>query len=116
MCTPRTAGQAAPHDDERETVTETSTGQAAETQASSTPTVALVGTLDTKGAEYQWMAEQLAALGVAVVTVDAGIRDPHGYTGAVAFPQTAVAEAADTTTEALRAGDDRGAAVASMGE
>lgn len=79
-------------------------------------TVALVGTLDTKGAEYQWMADQLETLGVAVVAVDAGIREPHGYTGAVAFPQTAVAEAAGTTTDALRDGDDRGAAVTSMGE
>ncbi|WP_235500871.1 Tm-1-like ATP-binding domain-containing protein [Agreia sp. Leaf244] len=97
-------------------MTDTSTGQAAETRASAVPTVALVGTLDTKGAEYQWMSEQLVALGVAVVAVDAGIRDPHGYTGAVAFPQTAVAEAAGTTIDALRDGDDRGAAVARMGE
>jgi uncharacterized protein (UPF0261 family) len=91
-------------------VTETSTAQ----QASAT--VALVGTLDTKGAEYQWVAEQLEVLGVSIVTVDAGIRDPHGYTGAVAFPQAAVAEAAGTTIDALRDGDDRGAAVARMGE
>jgi len=82
----------------------------------SRPTVALVGTLDTKGAEYQWMAEQLETLGVAVVAVDAGIREPHGFTGAVAFAQTAVAEEAGTTIDALRDGDDRGAAVTRMGE
>ena len=96
---------------------EAAEAQSAEAQSTeSRPTVALVGTLDTKGAEYQWMSEQLAALGVAVVAVDAGIRDPHGYTGAVAFPQTAVAEAAGTTIDALRDGDDRGAAVTRMGE
>jgi uncharacterized protein (UPF0261 family) len=106
-------------------VSESSPAQASKAQSefeheaqstASRPTVALVGTLDTKGAEYQWMFEQLVALGVAVVTVDAGIREPHGYTGAVGFPQTAVADAAGTTIDALRDGDDRGAAVTSMGE
>ncbi|MDN4639982.1 Tm-1-like ATP-binding domain-containing protein [Agreia sp. PsM10] len=106
-------------------MSESSPAQASETQpqseheaqsTASRPTVALVGTLDTKGAEYQWMAEQLEALGIDVVAVDAGIRDPHGFAGAVAFPQAAVAEAAGTTIDALRDGDDRGAAVTRMGE
>jgi hypothetical protein len=34
--------------------------------------VALVGTLDTKGAEYTWLAERLAELGTQCLLVDAG--------------------------------------------
>ncbi|MDQ7910357.1 Tm-1-like ATP-binding domain-containing protein [Phytohabitans sp. ZYX-F-186] len=82
----------------------------------SRPAVALVGTLDTKGAEYQWVAGRLDDLGVDPVVVDAGIRPPAGFTGAVAVGQDAVARAAGTTVQALRDGDDRGAAVTAMGE
>ncbi|MFD5314961.1 Tm-1-like ATP-binding domain-containing protein, partial [Streptomyces ardesiacus] len=35
-------------------------------------TVVLLGTLDTKGAEYAWLAERLRGHGVDVVTVDVG--------------------------------------------
>ncbi len=80
------------------------------------PTVALIGTLDTKGAEYQWMAERLSDLGVTVVVIDAGIRPPHGFTGDIEFDQASVAEAAGTTIGALSGGNDRGVAVTSMGE
>ena len=80
------------------------------------PTVVLVGTLDTKGAEYQWMADRLAENGVAVVTVDAGIREPHGFTGPIEFDQDTVSAAAETSVAALREANDRGAAVTAMGE
>ena len=84
--------------------------------ALNTPTVALVGTLDTKGAEYQWMSDQLAAQGVNVVVIDAGIREPHGFSGTLGYDQDAVARAAGTTTQELRDGNDRGVAVTAMGE
>ncbi len=84
--------------------------------ADSTATVALVGTLDTKGAEYQWMADQLADLGVRVIVVDAGIREPHGFAGDVAYDQQAVSAAAGTTPQTLQDGNDRGVAVTAMGE
>ncbi|MCU1421209.1 MAG: hypothetical protein JWN36_860 [Microbacteriaceae bacterium] len=84
--------------------------------AQDTPTVVLVGTLDTKGAEYRLMAERLAEHGVAVVTLDAGIREPHGFAGAIEFDQHAVSAAAGTTVAALREANDRGAAVTAMGE
>ena len=35
--------------------------------------VALVGTLDTKGAEYTWLAERLVELGTQCLLVDAGV-------------------------------------------
>ena len=79
-------------------------------------TVALIGTLDTKGAEYQWMAEQLQARGVSVRVIDAGIQSPHGFTGELEFTQDDVAQAAGTSIQALRSGNDRGVAVTAMGE
>jgi uncharacterized protein (UPF0261 family) len=81
-----------------------------------TPRVALVGTLDTKGAEYRWMADRLSELGVDVVVVDTGVRPSTTFTDGVSAPQDRVAEAAGTTIDALRDGDDRGAAVTAMGE
>jgi uncharacterized protein (UPF0261 family) len=79
------------------------------------PTVALVGTLDTKGAEYDWIAEQLEALGMRVHVVDAGVREPHGFEHPIDTTQDAVADAAGTTIAALRDGGDRGAAVTAAG-
>lgn len=79
-------------------------------------TVALVGTLDTKGAEYQWMADQLEAHGVSVLVVDVGIQSPHGFTERVDSSHDDVAAAAGTSIEALRTGNDRGVAVTAMGE
>ena len=79
-------------------------------------TVALVGTLDTKGAEYQWMADQLEAHGVSVIVVDVGIQNPHGFTGNPDSSQDDVAAAAGTSIDALRTGNDRGVAVTAMGE
>ncbi len=84
--------------------------------AQTPPTVALIGTLDTKGAEYQWMADRLAEQGVAVVIVDTGIRPPHGFTGPIEFPHTSVAEAAGSSINTLSEGNDRGVAVSTMGE
>ncbi|WP_238005434.1 Tm-1-like ATP-binding domain-containing protein [Dactylosporangium sp. AC04546] len=79
------------------------------------PTVALVGTLDTKGTEYRWVADQLEAHGVAVLVLDAGIHPPAGFTGPT-IGQDDVAAAAGTSVETLRDGNDRGVAVTAMGE
>ena len=80
------------------------------------PTVALVGTLDTKGAEYQWMADRLLELGTEVIVIDAGIRPPHGFVGAVEFDNQTVAAEGGASLDALIAANDRGAAVTRMGE
>lgn len=76
------------------------------------PTVVLIGTLDTKGSEYAFLRDRLAAAGVGVVMVD---------TGVLGLPQTAadvtadeVARAAGADLASLRAGNDRGAAVTAM--
>jgi uncharacterized protein (UPF0261 family) len=87
-----------------------------ETGGTGRPTVALVGTLDTKGVEYAWIAERLGELGAEVVVVDAGTREPHGYPAAVDYSNREVAAAAGTDLETLLAAEDRGAAVSAMGE
>jgi uncharacterized protein (UPF0261 family) len=78
--------------------------------------VALVGTLDTKGAEYQWVADRLHEHGVDVVVVDTGVRIGGSFTSPVTVTAEDVAAAAGVAIERLRASNDRGAAVAAMGE
>ncbi len=79
-------------------------------------TVALVGTLDTKGAEYQWVADRLHEHGVDVVVVDTGVGTGGAFTSPVTVTAEDVAGAAGVSIEHLRAGNDRGAAVTAMGE
>src|SRR5579875_1895336 len=65
--------------------------------------VALVGTLDTKGADFAFLAGRLRAAGADVVIVDAGTGEPDGLTPDI-----------DGETVA-RAAADRGRAVTEMG-
>jgi uncharacterized protein (UPF0261 family) len=76
-------------------------------------TVALVGTLDTKGPDYAFLAGRLRASGAGVIVVDAGTGTPAGITPDITAGQ--VAAAAGTTIEALRSAGDRGAAVTALG-
>jgi uncharacterized protein (UPF0261 family) len=76
-------------------------------------TVALVGTLDTKGPDYAFLAERLRACGAGVIVVDTGTGTPAGISPDI--PADQVAAAAGTTIEALRSAGDRGAAVTAMG-
>jgi uncharacterized protein (UPF0261 family) len=75
--------------------------------------VALVGTLDTKGADFAFLAGRLRAAGAEVIVVDAGIGEPDGLTPDI--DGDAVAAAAGTTRAGLRAAGDRGRAVTEMG-
>ncbi|MFJ7256690.1 Tm-1-like ATP-binding domain-containing protein [Streptomyces sp. NPDC098085] len=79
-------------------------------------TVVLVGTLDTKGAEYAWLSARLRESGCDVVLVDAGVMPPPAGTPAGDVDAAAVAARAGHDLEALRAAGDRGAAVAAMAE
>ena len=76
-------------------------------------TVALVGTLDTKGPDYAFLAGRLRASGAGVIVVNAGTGTPAGITPDI--PAEQVAAAAGTTIEALRSAADRGAAVTALG-
>ncbi|MDQ3493700.1 MAG: Tm-1-like ATP-binding domain-containing protein, partial [Chloroflexota bacterium] len=77
-------------------------------------TVVLLGTLDTKGAEYAWLRERIEAAGCEVVLVDAGVLNEPRTTPDVTREE--VAGLAGTTIAELVAAGDRGAAVATMGE
>jgi uncharacterized protein (UPF0261 family) len=76
------------------------------------PTVVLLGTLDTKGVEYEFLRERLQEEGVEVVLVDAGVFEPLARPD-VAHDEVAAAAGADVA--ALREAGDRGAAVEAMG-
>jgi len=80
------------------------------------PLVALVGTLDTKGREYQWVSDRLANNGARVLVIDAGIAEPAGFERTIDYTQHVVAERAGSTIEALRRRNDRGFAIATMAE
>jgi uncharacterized protein (UPF0261 family) len=65
-------------------------------------TVVLLGTLDTKGAEYAWLRDRLVGHGVDVLVVDAGVNEAPGA-------DVRVRDDADVTW------GDRGAAVEALG-
>jgi len=76
-------------------------------------TVVLLGTLDTKGHEYEYLRDRLRAQGVDAVLLDAGVFEP--LVGAD-VGQDEVAAAAGADLAALREEGDRGAAVDAMGQ
>lgn len=75
------------------------------------PTVVLLGTLDTKGQEYGFLADLLRSHGVATLIVDAGVR---GSAYLADIGPDLVAEAAGARRAELASAGDRGAAVATM--
>jgi uncharacterized protein (UPF0261 family) len=74
-------------------------------------TVVLLGTLDTKGAEYGYLHDRLREQGVDVLLVDAGVFEPQLDPD---VGQEEVAAAAGADLAALRDAGDRGAAVEAM--
>ena len=70
-------------------------------------TVLLIGTLDTKGAEYAYLRERLRMHGVDAILADAGVNEPVGVE-----PDMHVGG----DPAALAAAGDRGAAVTAMAE
>ncbi len=75
-------------------------------------TVLLVGTLDTKGAEYAYLRERLRLHGVDAILADAGVNEPVGAEPDVSRHQVAAETGADP--DALAQAGDRGAAVTAM--
>jgi uncharacterized protein (UPF0261 family) len=77
------------------------------------PGIALIGTLDTKGAEIAYVRDRLRALGARPVVVDSGILgEPDGCAADV--PRDEVARAGGHGLEVVRAAGSRGAAVQLM--
>src|SRR6185437_11211232 len=75
-------------------------------------TVVLLGTLDTKGKELDYLRARLQEQGVDVVLVDAGVFEPLAEAD---VGQGEVARAAGADVAELAASGDRGAAVDTMG-
>ena len=75
----------------------------------STPTVVLVGTLDTKGEEYAYLRTRLEQAGVAVLVVDVGTQGPPRTEPDL--PREALAAAGGFELSSLT---ERGAAVQAM--
>jgi uncharacterized protein (UPF0261 family) len=75
-------------------------------------TVVLLGTLDTKGREYDFVRQRLRAAGCDVVLIDAGTGGPSQTEPDVSA--AAVARAAGAELAELTRAGDRGAAVAAM--
>jgi uncharacterized protein (UPF0261 family) len=75
-------------------------------------TVLLVGTLDTKGAEYGYLRERLQLHGVDTILADAGVDEPRGAEPDISRAEVAAETGADPA--ALLAAKDRGAAVTAM--
>jgi uncharacterized protein (UPF0261 family) len=76
--------------------------------------VALIGTLDTKGDEIAYVRDRLAALRVGAVVIDSGILGEATIPADIT--RRAVARAAGHALEDVRAAGSRGAAVALMRE
>ncbi len=77
-------------------------------------TVVLVGTLDTKGAENDFVRERLRAAGVEVLVVDAGVLEAPAFTPDITRQEVAAAAGADFGS--LVAARDRGAAITVMAQ
>lgn len=75
-------------------------------------TVALLGTLDTKGEEYSWLKERLQRLGVAVLAIDAG---SFSTSPMADVPSDEVIAAAGADAAGLRERRDRGEMMTVMG-
>ena len=77
-------------------------------------TVGIVGTLDTKGMEFQFIKERIEASGASTCVVNTGILGEPYFEPDVSAGE--VAEAGGTSLQALQDGGDRGVAVAAMAE
>jgi uncharacterized protein (UPF0261 family) len=77
-------------------------------------TVVLVGTLDTKGAEYQYLRDRLKLSGVKTLLVDVGTLEPP--TAEPDVSRYEVGAAAGVDVDALTAARDRGQAVSVMAD
>jgi uncharacterized protein (UPF0261 family) len=78
------------------------------------PTVLLIGTLDTKGDEYAFLRDRLTDAGVDVLLADVGTLEPARATPDITREEVAAGTGADLS--ALADARDRGAAVTAMAD
>lgn len=75
--------------------------------------ILIVGALDTKGAEFAYLRDQIAGLGADTLVMDIGVVGEPPFAPGIASAEVARAAGADLGQ--LRADHDRGAAMAAMG-
>src|SRR5690242_10762498 len=78
------------------------------------PTIALLGTMDTKGVEHAFVAEQIRARGHCTLLIDVGTAAPPQIQPDLSREE--VAKVAGVDLAALIARHDRGEAVAAMSQ
>ena len=77
-------------------------------------TISMIGTLDTKGAEYSFLKKHIEKTGFRSLTLDTGILDKPFFTPDITRDD--IAEAAGENVSVLKNQKDRGKAVAAMGK
>ncbi len=75
-------------------------------------TVAILGTLDTKGVEYKFVKDQVEANGASTLVIDVGIMGQPAFTPDI--PASEVAKAAGVDLNSLIKERDRGRSIATM--
>jgi uncharacterized protein (UPF0261 family) len=75
-------------------------------------TVAILGTLDTKGQEFAYLRSCIESAGLATLLIDCGVLEPPPLTPDISRQE--VAAAGGSRIEDLAAAHDRGAAIAAM--
>lgn len=75
-------------------------------------TIALIGALDTKGADFAFVKAEIERRSHRPLVINTGVVGEPSFTPDI--EAAAVAEAAGTTLDALRQAADRGNAIASM--
>ncbi|PYV21908.1 MAG: hypothetical protein DMG24_18280 [Acidobacteria bacterium] len=77
-------------------------------------TVAIVGTLDTKGEEFAYLRSRIESAGLATLVIDCGVLEAPAFTSDISRGE--VATAAGQKLEDLLAARDRGSSIAAMAE
>ena len=77
-----------------------------------TPTIALIGALDTKGEDFAFVKAEIERRGLAALVIDTGVIGEPSFAPDVSAAD--VAEAGGSSLAALRKAGDRGAAIGVM--
>ena len=72
-------------------------------------TILLIGTFDTKGAEFAYVRDLIVGRGLSAMTINTGVQGESAFAPDISAAQ--VAKAGGSTLAALREGGDRGAAL-----
>jgi len=79
------------------------------------PTILMIGTFDSKGAEFHFLREQLLSLGCSVLAMNVGVFESE-CPFSIEFDADSVATLGGTQIQDLRSANDRGAAMRCMSD